>query len=107
MSHVEELLEGRAWRVVHGDALEWMPRVPEAAAALVMTDPPYGHNQSDGDLASHMRRALGDKDAPEHRRPILNDGPEANDLLRAVLPMARKALVPGGNCCVCCAGGGA
>ena len=39
-------------------------------------------------------------------RPILNDGPEANELLRKTLQLVYAAMPPGACCCCCCAGGG-
>ena len=39
--------------VVHcGDCLEVLRQSPDGCAALVFTDPPYGHNNNDGDLIS-------------------------------------------------------
>lgn len=94
------------WSVKHGDSRELIKSVPDKSVDLVVMDPPYGHNQTDGDLASHLKRALGDKDAPLHRRPIANDGPEANDLLVEILPELDRVLRAGGCAVCCCCGGG-
>jgi len=73
---------------------------------FVFTDPPYGHNNNDGDLIANREKALGQKPKEEPEdRPILNDGPEATALFEAVLPELYRVLVPGG-CCCCCGGGG-
>jgi site-specific DNA-methyltransferase (adenine-specific) len=74
---------------------------------MIFTDPPYGQRVNGGrDLISRCEAALGKRDvSPEEARPIANDGPEADDLFRTVLPEFRRLLVPGGYCC-CCGGGG-
>ncbi|MEY4940754.1 MAG: hypothetical protein RIQ93_2489 [Verrucomicrobiota bacterium] len=72
---------------------------------FVFTDPPYGHNNNNGDLIHNREKALGKKEtASSVARPIANDGVEANDLFRQVLPLLFDRLSPG--CCCCCCGGG-
>jgi site-specific DNA-methyltransferase (adenine-specific) len=39
-------------------------------------------------------------------RPIANDGPEANELVRWMFGEAARVLKPGCCCCCCCGGGG-
>jgi site-specific DNA-methyltransferase (adenine-specific) len=97
-----------SWEIRQGDALERLREMPDNSVDMVFTDPPYGHNNNNnGDLISKWEAALGRGDyRPENNRPIANDGPEANDLLRSVLPEIRRVLVPGGCCCCCCGGGG-
>jgi DNA modification methylase len=96
--------------IYHGDCREILPSLPPGSVDLVLTDPPYGHNNNNnGDLAHQWEAALGlvARGVVEDHgdaRPIANDGPEANDLLRAVLPEWRRLLKPG--CCCCCCGGG-
>jgi DNA modification methylase len=92
-------------RVMCGDSRELLQGIAAASVAMVFTDPPYGHNNNDGDLISSWEAALG-KGKSGPARPIANDGPEANDLFRAVLPEIKRVLVPGGCCCCCCGGGG-
>jgi hypothetical protein len=76
-------------------------------AGMVFTDPPYGHNNNDGDLIHRWEAALGKpKAASSAARPIANDGPEANDLVRKMFSIVSDLLVPGGCCCCCCGGGG-
>jgi DNA modification methylase len=95
-------------RVVCGDCRELLPGVADNSVAMIFTDPPYGHNNNDdGDLIERREAALGKpKTKSSAARPIANDGPEANELLRAILPDLRRVLVPGGCCCCCCGGGG-
>lgn len=86
----------------HGDCRDILPTIPNNSVHLVFMDPPYGHNNADNhDLISRARHAMGDVAAgeEEHVRPILNDGEEANDIFREILPELRRVLVPGG--CVC------
>ena len=42
-----------------GDARDILPQIPSASVDFIFTDPPYGHNQNDGDLAHHREKALG------------------------------------------------
>lgn len=94
--------------IILGDALEVLRGWPEACIDMVFTDPPYGHNNNNGDLISRREAALGHGDyVPERdNRPIANDGVEANELFQAVLPEIKRVLKPGGCCCCCCGGGG-
>lgn len=86
-----------------GDCLEILPTLAPGSVDAVVTDPPYGHNNNNGDLIHRREAALGKGPHGESRK-IANDGAEANDLLRKCLPMIRDALAPG--CCCCCGGGG-
>jgi len=90
-----------------GDCLAVLPGLEAESIDLIVTDPPYGHNNNNGDLIHHREAALGrlpsGGDSPQGR-PIANDGAEANDLIRAVLPEMNRLLSPG--CCCCCCGGG-
>lgn len=95
-------------QIIHADALTALADIPDSSIDMVFTDPPYGHNNAaNGDLISRARHALGQAKAEdaEHVRAILNDGPEANDLFRSVLPELFRVLKPG-SCCCCCFGGG-
>ena len=89
-----------------GDCLEILPTLGKVDA--VITDPPYGHNNNNGDLIHQWEAALGRLPsgvAPPVGRPIANDGPEANDLFKAAIPLMHDALRPGSCCCCCCGGG--
>ncbi len=101
-------IDGKAGthRVMCGDCREWLVSLAGDSVAMVFTDPPYGHNNNNNDLIHRREAALGrGRVKQEDARPIANDGPEANELLRAILPDIRRVLVPGG-CCCCCGGGG-
>jgi len=78
---------------------------------MIFTDPPYGHSNNNNDLILRRECALGKRkattaelQADKTARPIANDGPEANDLFRQILPEFARILAPG--CCCCCCGGG-
>ncbi len=90
-----------------GDCRDILPTLPDASIDFIFTDPPYGHNNNNGDLISRWEEALGKFTAnPEACRPILNDGPEANDLVRFAFAQADRLLAGGCCCCCCCCGGG-
>ena len=87
----------------HGDCREIVPLLPSKSIDMIFTDPPYGHNNNDGDLIANREAALGrgKSGAP---RPIANDGLEANDLVRFLFQQSKRLLNEG--CCCCCCGGG-
>ena len=95
--------------VLHcGDCRTWLAGLANESAAMVFTDPPYGHNNNNGDLIHRREAALGRPPSGEdssQARPIANDGPEANELFRGILPDLKRLLQPGGCCCCCCGGG--
>lgn len=96
-------------KVHNGDALELIRSIPDSSVDMVFTDPPYGHNNNNnGDLISRWEAALGrgDYDSERDNRPICNDGVEANELFRQILPELKRVLKPGACCCCCCGGGG-
>lgn len=88
-----------------GDALRAMAALPPRSASLIFTDPPYGHNNNNGDLIHRREAALG-VGRQRAARPLLNDGPEANDLFRRALPAMHRLLENDCCCCCCCGGGG-
>ena len=95
--------------IIRGDCLEVMRSWPAASIDMIFTDPPYGHKNNDGDLIHNWEKALGRpldcESGPAKSRPILNDGAEANDLVKAFFAEAKRLLKPG-SCCCCCGGGG-
>jgi site-specific DNA-methyltransferase (adenine-specific) len=79
-------------------------QIPDGSVPMVFTDPPYGHNNNDGDLIANWEKALGETERGE-ARPIRNDGPD--QAWRAFTGMLRelpRVLTP--DCCCCCCGGG-
>jgi len=93
--------------IYHGDCREILPKLKPVD--MVFMDPPYGHNNNNGDLIHRWEAALGRLPCGGKSpagRPIANDGPEANGLLREVLPLIKPLLAGGGCCCCCCCGGG-
>jgi site-specific DNA-methyltransferase (adenine-specific) len=91
--------------IFHGDCREVLPGLADGVADMILTDPPYGHNNNNGDLAHKWEEALGLGPAGE-ARPIANDGPEANELVRWFFNQTPRLLRHGGCCCCCCCGGG-
>ena len=74
---------------------------------LICTDPPYGLDYNNGDLASLWEAAFGGDKSRMKPRPITNDGKEdAYELFEAMLIAAKGLLVKGACCCCCCCGGG-
>ena len=94
--------------IIEGDCLKVMKEFPDNHFDMIFTDPPYGHNNNNGDLISRWEAALGCGDyVPERdNRPIANDGKEANQLFNDFLIEAKRVLKPGAAICCCCGGGG-
>lgn len=91
-----------------GDCLDVMREIPDGSIHAIVTDPPYGHNNNDGDLIARREAAIGKGgyDPEINDRPIANDGAEANEIFKAALLEFARVLKPGGCCCCCCGGGG-
>lgn len=90
-----------------GDAREILPSLKPKSVHMIFTDPPYGHNNNNGDLIERREQALGrPARKPAKARPIANDGPEATDLLAGMLKEAARLLRPDSCCCCCCCCGG-
>ena len=106
LDDIRAVIEGRAQTcVVHGDCIGVLKSLPDGCVDAVVTDPPYGHNNNNGDLIHRWEAALG-KGPHGEARAIANDGAEANDVFRNVLPEFNRVLLPGCCCCCCCGGGG-
>ena len=92
------------------DCLDTMSRMPDNSIDFIFTDPPYGHNNNNGDMASRREAIFGGKKddyIPETDwRPIENDGIEANELFKKCVKEWQRILKPGSCCCCCCGGGG-
>lgn len=88
------------------NCLELLGRLEDKSIDMIFCDPPYGHNNNGNeDLIHAWERAVGKQKHVEAPRAIANDGIEANDLFRAVLPEFNRVLKKGAVCC-CCGGGG-
>jgi DNA modification methylase len=95
-----------------GDAREILPKLE--SVDMIFTDPPYGHNNNNGDLIHRIEQAIpgrrrsGDDGTDTYdARPIANDdGVEANALVQWFFQQAADKLRHGGCCCCCCGGGG-
>jgi len=97
------------YKIIQGDCLEVMRGMADNSVDCIVTDPPYGHNNNNnGDLISRREAALGrgDYEAERDDRPILNDGKEANELVRLSFIEWYRILKPGCCCCCCGSGGG-
>jgi DNA modification methylase len=100
---VKPYYQDSACTIFHGNCLEVLPTLE--SIDFIFTDPPYGHNNNNGDLIHNREAALGvKKTRSSAARPIANDGKEANDLVRLFFSEAARLLQPG--CCCCCCGGG-
>ena len=101
-------VKGKGWTLHAGDCREVLHELPDASVDFIFTDPPYGHNNNNGDLISRREAALGcgDYEPERDNRPIANDGPETDDTFRVVLPELARVLKTPGCCCCCCGGGG-
>jgi len=88
------------------DCREVLPLLP--AVDFVFTDPPYGHNNNNGDLIHRWEQALGrPRDGGSNPRPIANDGAkETAELVGWFFEQLPKLLKSGCCCCCCCCGGG-
>lgn len=94
--------------VYHGDCREILPLLPDRSVDLVLSDPPYGANNNNGDLRGKSRDGVGFANlVGSQMSEIANDGqPESDALYRVLLEQSRRLLAPGAACCVCCGGGG-
>lgn len=92
-------------RLALGDCLEILPALDPVD--FIFCDPPYGHNNNNGDLIHKWEKALGRPlDCESDPRPIANDGKEATQLFGDFMALVPGLLPPGGCCCCCCGGGG-
>ena len=91
--------------IYHADCRDILPELEPVE--LICTDPPYGLNYNDGDLASQREKCFGGDLANLGTRPIANDGEdEAMQLFEWLCSEAGQRLIKGGCCCCCCGGGG-
>jgi DNA modification methylase len=92
--------------IYNADCLGVLAALTEKSVDMVFTDPPYGHNNNNGDLIANWEKALGKKKVAEEARPILNDGEEADGIFLLFLYRAKRLLKDCCCCCCCCGGGG-
>lgn len=90
-------------RLLLGDCLEILPELGKVDA--VVTDPPYGNANHDGDWNARLNEHRGIEN-----KPIANDGADSmrevvDGMLRAVVPLMPKEA--SACCCFCGGGGGA
>jgi len=90
--------------------MKLMKQIPDNSIDFIFTDPPYGHKNNNGDMASHWEaifKGKKEKYIPEKDwRPIINDGIEANDLFQKSIKEWHRIIKQGSSCCCCCGGGG-
>jgi DNA modification methylase len=105
MSLPKPYYEDSAITLYHGDMREIMPQLE--MVDMVFTDPPYGLDYNNGDLASQREAAFGGNRENMKPNPIQNDGAvDALALFEFMLTEAKKKLRPGSCCCCCCCCGG-
>jgi site-specific DNA-methyltransferase (adenine-specific) len=90
-----------------GDCREILPGLAAESVDIVWTDPPYGHNNNNGDLIHRWEQALGRSLVEQEARPIAGDAPEDMRLVvDAALTECARVLRRDCCCCCCCGGGG-
>jgi site-specific DNA-methyltransferase (adenine-specific) len=94
----------------NGDCQEILPTIKSNTVDIVFTDPPYGHNNNNGDLIHRREVALGltKKVTQDEARPIANDSMEEMKFIVdfALSEFSRVLKKESCCCCCCCCGGG-
>ena len=86
-------------QIICSDCLEVMADWPDGCVDLVLTDPPYGLNYNNGDLAHQREKVFGGDVSRIKARPIANDGEDdAMKLFEDMLKIAGPKLLKGGCC---------
>jgi site-specific DNA-methyltransferase (adenine-specific) len=92
--------------IYHGDCREVLPTLEPESVTMLWTDPPYGHDNANGDWLSRRHEIMGDGKATTHVA-IANDSPELmREVVDAMLTLVVPLLRPDCCCCCCCVGGG-
>lgn len=88
-----------------GDCLQILPTIEVGSIDAIVTDPPYGHANGDGDLAAAR---VGVRGARQRSTiPIANDTQEDYwPLMTRFAIEAARVMKPEASCCCCCGGGG-
>ena len=96
--------------IYNADMKDILPNIPDGSIDILWTDPPYGHNNNNGDLINNRESALGQKishGSQNAARPIANDGMEdMRSVVDFALTEAARILKKDCCCCCCCGGGG-
>ena len=101
--------QNRLITLYHGDARELLVRIPSRSIDMIFTDPPYGHNNNNGDLIHRREAALGKdpRGVTRSARPIAGDDAEtASELVQMLFAESARILRCCCCCCCCCCGGG-
>ena len=97
--------QDEAVTIYHGDALSAMREMEPESVRMIWTDPPYGHGNLDGDLASARVGVKGGR--KKGAISIANDRKQDwEPLMVGFLEEAERVLHPDCCCCCCCCGGG-
>ena len=89
-------------KIYNGDCLEILPLLPSESMDMVWTDPPYGHDNHNGDLNSQLNKHRGIED-----QPIANDDSENfRRVVDGAMTEVARILNQDCCCCCCCGGGG-
>lgn len=91
--------------IYHGDCRDVLPTLADESIDMIWTDPPYGHANMDGDLASARVGVKGGRQVSAVA--IAHDKPEEwPALMDALLVQAQRVLKHDCCCCCCCCTGG-
>ena len=98
---IEPVTIGRA-ALYLADCRDVLPRLAEESIDMIWTDPPYGHNNHDGDFNARLNEHRGIES-----RPIANDDADSmRDVVGYMLDEAARLLKQDCCCCCCCCCGG-
>ncbi len=90
-----------------GDVHALLPALKDKSIDFIFTDPPYGHNNNNGDLIHRWEASIGKFSDAAESRPIKGDSPEESDeLIKFSFEQFNRLLSSGGCCACCCCGGG-
>jgi hypothetical protein len=97
---VETLAEGVTLYL--GDCREILPMLAAGSVDLILTDPPYGNANHDGDWNARLNEHRGIEN-----QPIANDSAEGmREVVDAMLTQAARLLGKEASACCCFCGGG-